>query len=227
MIIAVVRRLFRLALYLFIIVVVLLVAVVLLRDTIVKESIESRLRARTGLDVRIGMVDVGLLSHTLTLQNVKLYNTAEFGGGIFIDMPELHLEYDPAALRAGALHFKLVRLDLAEVAMVQDRKGRSNLKDLEKKGPGTARGKRSSTELKFTGIDTLNLTLGKFLESNLASGRQEEIDFGIKNQITTNVTSPTNLAALNFLLATHGGSGASSASPSIDLSSLLKSLTSL
>src|ERR1700728_4638923 len=108
------RRLFRLALFLFIVVVVLVVAGLLLLNTIVKQVIESRLRQATGMDVRVGLVDVSILSPTITFENFKIYNTADFGGSIFIDMPELHLEYDPWALRAGNLHFKLVRLNLAE-----------------------------------------------------------------------------------------------------------------
>ena len=109
------RRLFRWALYLFIVLAVLVVAGILLLNTIVKQVVESRLRSSTGMDVRIGQIDVGLLSPTLTIENLKIYNTADFGGSVFLDMPELHMEYDPHAIRAGQFHFKLVRLDLAEV----------------------------------------------------------------------------------------------------------------
>jgi uncharacterized protein involved in outer membrane biogenesis len=219
------RRLIRLALYLFIILVVLVVAGVLLRNTIAKEMVESRLRARTGMDVRIGQIEIGLLSPTLTFENVKLYNTADFGGGIFIDMPELHLEYDPQAMRAGALHFKLVRLDLAEFALVQDKKGRSNMKEMEKAGRAAPHRKKSSgDDLKFTGIDTLNLTLGKFRIVNLGSGHEDEINCGIKNEISHNVTSATNLPALSLLQASHSGPAGQSATPGFDLSVLLNNL---
>jgi uncharacterized protein involved in outer membrane biogenesis len=217
------RRLFRWALYLFIVMVVLLVAAVLLLNTLAKQMLESRLRASTGLDPKIGSIDVGLLSPTITIENFKLYNTADFGGGIFIDMPELHVEYDLAAARSGALHFKLVRLDLAEVSLVQDKKGRMNSQGSQKRNGGASAGKKSSgSDLKFTGIDTLNLTLGKFHLSNLASGREEEIEFGIKNQISHNVKSASDLPNLNFLLA-RAGAG-SSASNSLDLSGLLQNL---
>jgi len=220
------RRLIRSALYLFVVLVVLVVAAVLLLNTIVKQVIESRLRARTGMDASIGQVDVGLLSPTITIENFKLYNTADFGGSVFIDMPELHLEYDPRAVRSGKLHFRLVRLDLAEVALVQDKKGRLNVLDLENKSREASRGKKSSAvDFKFTGIDTLNLTLGKFRLSNLASGREEEIQFGIKNQISRNVKSGADLAGLNLLLAARAASASLSTSPTLDLPAILKSLT--
>ena len=113
------KRLIRAALYLFIILVVLVVAAVLLLNTIAKQVVESRMRAGTGMETRIGLIDIGLLSPTITIENFKLYNTPDFGGSVFIDMPELHLEYDPRAIRSGKLHFKLVRLNLAEVALVR------------------------------------------------------------------------------------------------------------
>jgi uncharacterized protein involved in outer membrane biogenesis len=219
------RRLIRWALFLFVVLVVLVVAAVLLLNTIVKQVVESRMRARTGMDARIGLIDVGLLSPTITVEHFKLYNTADFGGSVFIDMPELHLEYDPLAIRSGKLHFKLVRLDLAEVALVQDKNGRLNVLDLENRSRSASRGKKSSAaDLKFTGIDTLNLTLGKFHLSNLASGREEEIQFGIKNQISHNVKSEADLAGLNLLLAARAASVSSSTNHTLDLPALLQSL---
>jgi hypothetical protein len=220
------RRLIRWALYLFFVLVVLAVAGVLLLNTITKQLIESRMRVATGMDVEIGQVDVGLLTPTITIQNFKLYNGPDFGGSIFIDMPELHLEYDPMAIRSGKLHFKLVRLDLAEVALVQDKKGRFNVQDLQKRGHNTSSGMALPNEhFKFTGIDTFNLSLGKFLLSNLATGREEEMDFGIKNQISHNVKSEADLSGLSLLLAARAAMASPSTNSPVDLSSLLQTLT--
>jgi hypothetical protein len=71
----------------------------------------------------------------------------------------------------------------------------------------------------------LNLSLGKFRLSNLASGREEEIQFGIKNQISHNVKSETDLASLNLLLATQAAMSSRSTNPPLDLPALLQSLT--
>jgi uncharacterized protein involved in outer membrane biogenesis len=221
------KRLIRWAIYLFIIVVALAVAGILLLNTMVKQVVQSRLRTQTGMDVRIGEIDVGLLSPTITIENFKLYNGADFGGSLFLDMPELHLEYDPLAVRAGQLHFKLVRLNLAEVAVIQDKKGRFNVQDLERKSRGQSGGRKSpGADFKFTGIDTLNLTLGKFRLSNLASGREQVINFGIKDQITRNVRSEADLAALNVLLALRAGASSSGTNSVFDLTALLTTLSS-
>jgi uncharacterized protein involved in outer membrane biogenesis len=221
------KRLIRWAVCLFIVIVVLAVAGLLSLNVIVKQVVESRLRAQTGMDARIGQIDVGLLTPTITIENFKLYNAADFGGALFLDMPELHLEYDPAAIRAGELHFKLVRLNLAEIDLVQDKKGRMNVQDLERKSRQAAGPHGSSAgNFKFTGIDTLNLTLGRFRMSNLASGREQEINFGIKDQISHNVKTGADLAGLNMLLALRAGGQSSATNSVFDLTSLLGSLTS-
>jgi uncharacterized protein involved in outer membrane biogenesis len=220
------RRLFRWAFRLLILFIILVVAGILLLNTIVKQVMESRLRA-AGLDARIGQVDVGLLSPTLTIENLKIYNPADFGGSILIDMPELHMEYDPYAMRKGNLHFKLVRLDLAEVAIIQDKNGRYNVQQMQKKGVPGAPGKApslSSSGLTFTGIDTFNLSLGKFRLVNLATGHEEDVDFGIKNQISHNVKTEADLQGLSLLLAARAAMGGPSSKSPLDLSALLQIL---
>src|SRR5258708_17164575 len=112
------KTLFRWAFRLLILLVVLLVAAVLLMDTIVRAVAENALRRQTGLDVKIGKFEVGLLNPKVTIENLVIYNSAEFGGSPLIDMPELHVEYDRDALFANKLHFKLVRFNLAQLNIV-------------------------------------------------------------------------------------------------------------
>src|SRR6185436_3175625 len=158
------RRLFRWALYAFIMVVVLIVAGVLLLDTMAKSLVESRIRAETGMDVKIGKLVIGLASPTITVEEFKLYNTSEFGGSPFVEMPELHLEYDREALYSGKLHLKLARLNLAEVYVIENKDGKSNVQELQKKQPkpsNISTNKTSGPPLEFLGIDTLNVTISK------------------------------------------------------------------
>jgi uncharacterized protein involved in outer membrane biogenesis len=202
------RRLFRWAfrfvLGLAILGVVGLVAAILLADTIAREVLVNRLRSRTGLETKISAVQVGLLSPTLSVEGLKLYNRPEFGGSVCLDMPELHLEYSASALRSGQFHLTLLRLDLAEVSMVVDKSGRNNFERPKQNRKETSPRKKPSSKTKFTGIDVLNLTLGKLLISNLATGHNEEIDFGIKNQITRDVKPNADLASLGLTMFSRG-----------------------
>lgn len=220
----IIRRFVRWIFCLFILVVVLLVAAILLLNTMAKQFVESRLRLKTGLDPRIGQVDVGLLSPSVTFENVKLYNKADFGGSLFVDMPELHLEYYPAALLAGKLHFKLVRLNLAEVSLVQDKKGQVNVQDLKKQREAASGQKPAAPRFKFLGIDTLNLTLGKVHLANLATGRVQDFDFGIKDQITHDIKSENDVPMLKMILPPRSTNNSSTGSR-FDLDTVLQNLT--
>src|SRR5271154_5664647 len=96
-----IRWLLRIAVGALIVGVVAVAAVFLGRDAILRKVLVSRIRAATGMGVNIASVHVGLLAPTMTIDGLKLYNTAEFGGSLCLDMPELYLVYDPAAAHSG------------------------------------------------------------------------------------------------------------------------------
>jgi uncharacterized protein involved in outer membrane biogenesis len=224
------RRLFRwvigLALGLLFLAVVCVAAIVLLRDRLARDMLVNRLRLATGMEVKISAVHVGLLSPTLSIEGFKLYNTADFGGALCLDMPELHIQYDRSALRARQLHLTLLRLDLSELSVVVDKNGRKNFDPLQKKKKDhkdAAKPKDSPGQWKFTGIDVMNATLGTFHMSNLASGQGEKIEFSVTNQILRHVKSWSDLAPLGLTTLSHG-KAASSDGSEVDLSQLLDSV---
>src|SRR5271154_6271244 len=88
------RWLFRWLFRLLILLVVLLVAALLLLDTIIREVVENRIQHETGLETRIGKMRVGLLDPRVTIENLVIYNRADFGGGTLLEVPEIHIECD-------------------------------------------------------------------------------------------------------------------------------------
>ena len=100
------KWLFKWCFRLILLLVVAIIALMLFKDAIVKAVVEQRIRARTGMDVKIGRFSVGIFSPAVTIEKLKLYNRPEFGGTPFIDMPELHVEYDRAALRSRDLRLR-------------------------------------------------------------------------------------------------------------------------
>jgi uncharacterized protein involved in outer membrane biogenesis len=203
------RFLFRWAFRLFLILVVLVVALVLVKDSLLKAFAEARIRSETGLDVRIGKLEAGLLSPSVTIENLRIYNTAEFGGSPLIDLPELRLEGDGGSLASRKLHFKLVRLHLNEVNIVENKDGRTNivgiLAGLEKMTSTNSRGARVAG-WEFTGIDTLNLSLGKLKYVSMKKpGKTAEVDIGLRNEIITNVRSAAELSSVIISAALRKG----------------------
>jgi len=220
------KRLFKWALYLFIIMVALVVAAVLLLNTIAREFVQSRLRSETGMDVKIDKVDIGLSTPTISIEGLKLYNTPEFGGSPFLDVPEIFVEYDRDAMRGGRVHLKLLRINLEEIDLVQDKKGRLNIQGLEGQGKiAQAAMTYQTLGYSFTGIDTLNLTLQKLRVSNLdVPGQDQEVDFGLRNQVFHNLRSQADLTGMALVLAARGGMAAQSGKSQVSMPMLLQQL---
>ena len=200
------KTVFRWAFRLFIVMVVLLVAGILLLNTLAREFVAYQLAKETGLEVRIGKVDISLLSPNITIENLIIYNRADFGGSPFIDLPELHVEYDRAALRSRKLHCKLVRVNLARINVVEDKNGRRNFEALQKavsalpSATGAANQVQPSVGaggFQFAGIDTLNLTLGKatYLRLNQPD-KVEELDMNVNHQVFANIKNQQDFGSV-------------------------------
>lgn len=193
------RWLVRLAVTLILLFIVLIVVGLLLKDVIAKNLAERNLRDSTGMDAKISNLEVGLLTPTLNLEGMKLYNTAEFGGGTFLEMPELRVEYIPGEVRDGKLRFKTLRLHLSEVTIVKTKDGKTNLDVLDKQmKQKTARDKKKTDKdpVEFGGIDELYLTIEKlkFIDlGNLHNNR--EINLGVKNEVGRNLKTEAEITA--------------------------------
>ena len=184
------KTIFRWLFRIFIVLLILLIAAVLLLDTIVKEVIIYRVHKQSGLDVKIGKLDIGLLNPRITAENVVIYNKS---GSPLLDVPELHLEYDRSALSSNEIHLTLVRFNLAALNILEDTNGVLNLdrlqKGIEAAFGETETAKKKGIRFKFTGIDRLHLNLvGKtsFLSAK-QPGRNLELKLDTRNTVFTNV----------------------------------------
>jgi hypothetical protein len=192
-------------------VVIFLVIIVLAnREWIAKELMEQQIRAATGMEPEIGDFSFGVLDPNVTLGNFKLYNPAEFGGTLFLDVPELHIEYDRAAFRRHELHITLLRVNLHEVDVVKNAAGVTNIMSaMNAMMPRKSGGGRTVAPLngyKFTGIDLLNLSIGTVKFVDLKDKRRNRmVVIGIENQIYTNVVSPADLPGLSGQLWLRNG----------------------
>jgi hypothetical protein len=61
------------------------------------------------------------------IKNLRLYNPPDFGGTPFLDIPEIHVEYDRAALAPARIHITLLRFNLGEIDIVKNQAGQTNL----------------------------------------------------------------------------------------------------
>ena len=194
--------------------VVLAVVFFLSLDTILRVVMENRIRAQTGMDAEIGAVHFGLTEPVVSLRNLKLYNSPAFGGTPFLDLPEIHVEYDRLALANHKIHLTLLRLNLGEFDIVKNEAGRTNIFLLggaapvmdQKAGGATLAEFKRQTGFEFQSVDVLNVSVGtvKYLDlKNPANNREQKI--GIASQVIKNVQSPADLAGLALLVALRSG----------------------
>lgn len=169
------------------------------REMIVRNIAEAKIRKATGLDAEAGSVSFSLLEPKLTFDNLKLYNNTNFGGTLFMDVPEMHVEFDRAALRHHELHITLLRVKVAELDIVKNSSGETNLFALARKlVPNQAGGGRREfapvNGWTFTGIDTLNVSLGTIKFVDLKSQlHNRALLMSLQNRIINDVKKPADL----------------------------------
>ena len=197
---------------LFLLAVVLVVIAVLSVNPLLKALTEKHIRNATGMDAEIGSFSLGLAKPTVTIKNCKVYNPQGYGGTQLLDVREIHAEYDPVALKQHRLHVKLLRVDIAEFDVVKNQIGQTNISSstrvaslLKAGGVSRATGFLRQNGLKFTGIDELNVSIGKARFIDLEDQQLNRIlPIGIENCVIKNVRSPEDLAGLAALVWLHG-----------------------
>jgi len=198
------KWLFKWAFRLVFLAIVLVVALVWSKDRIAKALVERQIRSQTGMDVKIGKFSLGLLSPVVNIEDLKLYNPPEFGGTPFLDVPELHVEYDRVALARRKIHLTLLRLKLAELNVVVNDAGRTNVANLRWEVP--ARSSLPTDKMPFPVIDVLNLSVGKARFVDLKNPRHNrEYHPNLQNQIFKNVKSPDEVNGILFMLWLRSG----------------------
>lgn len=204
----VIKFVFRWAFRLVLLALVLGIGLLLLKDNIARSVTEERVRQETGFDVKIGKLEMSLFGPRIRLENVVLYNPAEYGGSVFMDIPDLHIEYEREKLALGKVRLKLLRLDVRELHIVENQEGRTNLIDILYKAAPEMLGLPSSNRdiYRFGGIDTLNLSVGTVRYSNLRlPKRNQVIQLGLRNELMHNVQSEEDVAAVLFKVLLRAG----------------------
>lgn len=178
---------------------VLLAVLALSFDTIVTSVAEGKLRKQTGLEVHLGRLELRPWSGRARAEQLVIYNPADFGGGPLVNIAELHVEYDPALAKERKLHLNVLRFNLAELNIVVNKEGQSNLDGVRQAVEEIRRGQRvarTNAPMEFVGLERLNLTLGKGTWTDLRnSGTPREFDLGIRNEVVQDMKDAKELVA--------------------------------
>lgn len=193
------RKLLKWVFRIVLLLVLLVIALLIFRNPVAKFATEWQIRDETGMDVKIGKLEIGIASSVIRIENFKLTNRREFGGSIFLDIPELYVEYDRNALASGKFHATLVRFAMAEVNIVKNKAGQTNIYVLADRIEKRHRHKKYR-ETEFGGVDTLQLTLGKARYVDLRTpANNYEFNFYLQNETVKNVKSEHDLTGVILL----------------------------
>jgi hypothetical protein len=163
---------------------------VLLKDVIAKSLTERDLRDSTGMDAKITKLEIGLATPTANLEGLTLYNPPEFGGGTFLEMPELRVEWLPGELKAGKVHFKTLRLNLSEVHIVRNKAGKTNIEAVHKSVSNKKSGKGGFDVpgVDFAGVDTIYLKVGRIKYTDESNSKNNvEFNLGSREDVGRNL----------------------------------------
>jgi len=174
---------------------VVAVALVLLKDLIARELIESAISQAIGLECHVPRLEMRLLSPTIVARDLRVYHPASLGGVRLVEVSEAFVEYDPSAILRRDLQLRLVRLHVAELALVEDKGGVSSLDVFKRVWSSLSSGDVGGW-MRFAGVETLNLTVDRVSWLRLDRSKPpEHIDLRLRNQVFQNLRSSADFQA--------------------------------
>ena len=105
-------------------------SVILLRDPILKVTIEQVVKGVAGVSLRMQSFQLGLVKAVINIKGIKVYNPRGFKDKIMVDIPEVYINFNPGAL-PGLAHFEEVRMHLKEFTVVKNKDGKVNIKEIK------------------------------------------------------------------------------------------------
>lgn len=193
------------------------------------------LEQEIGAPVELGAFHIHLRENAVEIRDLKLYDPPGFREEPWLRIPEFYLAVSPTPSSSplstnGTVHWREVRLNLSELAMVVNSKGQTNVMELGRRTKEASIDAASVTNwestLKFGGLDRLVLSVGKLEFIDLRNpAASQEVRFGLTNRVYTNLNSVADFQPIGVELMVRGVAGLLSRPSEGGLSQLLRQLT--
>jgi hypothetical protein len=178
---------------LIVVLLVLAAALYLGRNYIARQSVEAGVTKMTGFPLNIGSLDLDLFQNRIAVRDLSLLNPSEFKEPVFVEMPELTVDYDAGSMLSGTPHLTSLMLDLKRVVIVRTKTGDSNAMKLK----GALGGGGGKVQYK---IDTLRLKIGtvELKDYKLGNPMEKTIPINL-DETFKNFTDATDINRLVLL----------------------------
>ena len=185
-------------------VVVVFVVLGVAKNGLTQAVLTSAVSGAAHVPAKIGSVNLSFMSASIRIKNFKLANPSGFPEKVMVDIPQIFIDFDPAALMKGQAHFEEVRLDMKELIVVKSKDGKLNV-DAVKPSPKEKKQSHEKAEAASGGkapklhIDKLVLSIGQVVYKDYSAGGEPQIqsfDINIKDREYTNIDNPTQMVSL-------------------------------
>ena len=174
--------------------VILIVIIFLARNVIARKAVEVGAKRITGFPLEIGSVNLGLFSSKVDVHDVKLMNPPEFQDKLFVDMPQLYVDYQFGSMLSGAPHINDMLINIKQLVVVKNNKGDSNAMKL--KGVVSSGG---SSSKKYR-VDILRIHVGTVTLHDYSRAGLGQRQYPLNIDATySNITDSTDITRLVLL----------------------------
>jgi hypothetical protein len=175
--------------------VLLVVVLFFARNFIARESVEYGAKKLTGFPLEIGSVNVGVFSSKVDVHDLKLMNPPEYQEKMFVDMPELYVDYRLRSMLSGAPHINDMLINIKQLVIVKTAKGESNAMKLK----GVVSGGSPKSSAKYQ-VDQLRVQIGTVTIKDYSHARPSERTLTLNLHRTyNNISDSTDITRLVLL----------------------------
>lgn len=178
----------------------------------------------TGLPIDIEQVKINLRGSEFGIYGIKVKNPNGFRDGVMASIPEIFVDFDFSSFFEGRkIHFQMIRLNLAEISIIRNERGITNLDHLKtlKKDKKQAAARPSApkpvVKEQFI-VDDLILTIRQvnYTDRSLPIPVHRSIDLKINQEVFKGVTSPGDIIRIILMKIVYNTSFAALGTP-VDL----------
>jgi hypothetical protein len=178
------NRWLRRALWVLGVAAVFIVLATITRNLWLKPLVVGNIEVETGLRVELDSFGCSLNLGSFQMRGLRLFQPAEFGGGLMADIPEMAVDLDTDLAARGKLHLRHLKLVLARLNIVKNTAGQVSIQEFEKHLRDRWR-VRNELQWEYAGIDRLELSLRTVSYADLRSTNAPvSVDLAIEEKQT-------------------------------------------
>jgi hypothetical protein len=146
-------------------------------NLLIKAALGPAVRRMSGFDASLREIDVGLFSSRIELKDLRVVNPPDFIEPLMLEAPEIHAEYNLVSMMSRRREFPEVGIRIAQVVVVKNARGESNLGRLlsGKNGAGPEHGQASRNHFGKFDLRLARVILIDFTKMNYGQPQRREI----------------------------------------------------